>query len=270
VEESGGGVKVNFLMASPLAQGLFHRAICQSGFSTGGTELAAAEQMGVDLAAKLGVADTGAAGLAALRQKSWQEIVTAANVAPLSSYRTGYTVDGWSLPDTIANIFDQGKQNDVPFMVSLAGDEVAGGTIVIPPSFIGERLATMSGNQKSNIYVYIFTQVPDGWKSLGQYAWHGSDVSYMLGGLPILGMFPGALVPSSRPLDPGLTDKDDWVSEFMMTMLANFAKNGDPSVPEMGVTWPPYKNPDRYYLDIGYKPLVMPDFTSVTAKVPPR
>jgi para-nitrobenzyl esterase len=155
-------------------------------------------------------------------------------------------------------------------MVSLAGDEVTGGTIVIPPSVIGERLITMSGNQKSNIYVYIFTQVPEGWKTLGQYAWHGSDVSYMLGGLPIIGMFPGALVPTSNPLDPGLSEKDYWVSEFMMRMLVNFAKTGDPSVADMGVAWPAYKNPDLYYLDIGYRPLIMPGFTSVTAKVPPR
>ena len=32
--ESGGGTKVVSLMASPLAKGLFHRAICESGGST--------------------------------------------------------------------------------------------------------------------------------------------------------------------------------------------------------------------------------------------
>jgi len=266
--QSGGGVKVNFLMASPLAKGLFHRAICQSGFSVTANTLSAAEQMGVNLAAKLGVTDTGAAGLAALRQKTWQEIVTQANVPPLN-YSTGYTIDNWSLTDTIANIFDQGKQNDVPFMVSLTGDEVTGGTIVIPPSVIGVRLATMSENQKSNIYVYIFTQVPDGWKSLGQFSWHGADVTYFLGGMQ-MGMFVGALVPSTRPLDAGVTEKDYWVSEFLMRSFVNFAKSGNPSVPEMGVSWLAYKNPERYYLDIGFRPLVMPNFTSVTTKQPCR
>ena len=33
--ESGGGAKVSNLMASPLAKGLFHRAICESGTSVG-------------------------------------------------------------------------------------------------------------------------------------------------------------------------------------------------------------------------------------------
>jgi len=156
-------------------------------------------------------------------------------------------------------------------MVGVVGSE--GGPSLFPfaPVSIGTRLNTMSANQKSNIYAYIFTQVPDGWKNAGlQYAWHGSDVSYMLDGLPIMGMFVGALVPPTTPLDPGLTDKDYWVSEFMERMLVNFAKTGDPSVPEMGVIWPAYKTPDKQYLDIGFRPVVMPNFDSVTTNQPAR
>lgn len=269
--QSGGGMKVNFLMASPLAKGLFHKAICQSGFSTASNSLSRAEEMGVNLAAKLGVTDTGAAGLAELRAKTWQEIVTAASSAPRPDYTTGYTVDGWSLPDTLANIFDTGQQNDVPYMVSVASEEIeAGGYVYIPPAAIGPRMLTMSGNMNSNMYVYIFTQVPDAWRALGQTAWHGSDVSYMLGGLPTMGMFPGALVPVTMPLNPGLTDKDYWVSEFMVQMLANFARTGNPSVPDMGVIWPPYENPDQYYLDIGFQPIVASGFNSVTTRIPSR
>jgi para-nitrobenzyl esterase len=268
--QSGGGVKVNFLMASPLAKGLFHRAICQSGFSAASNTLAVAEQYGVNLATKLGVTDTGADGLAELRTKTWQEIVTAANTAPFT-YSTGYTIDGWSLPDSIANIYDTGRQNDVPYMVSVASEEIqAGGYVYIPPAAIGPRMLTMSGNMSSNMYAFIFTQVPDAWRALGQTAWHGSDVSYMLGGLPTMGMFPGALVPISMPLNPGLTEKDYWVSEFMVRMLANFARTGNPNVPEMGVTWPPYKNPDQYYLDIGFRPIVQSGFNSVTTRIPSR
>lgn len=270
--QSGGGMKVNFLMASPLAKGLFHRAICQSGFSTATNTKERAEAMGVNLATALGVTDTGAAGLAELRAKTWQEIVTVANVAPRPDYTTGYTIDGWSLPDSLANIFDAGQQSDVPFMVSVASEEIeAGGYVYIPPAAIGPRMLTMSGNMTSNMYAYIFTQVPDGWRTLGQTAWHGSDVSYMLGGLPTMGMFPAALVPVTNPLDPGLTEKDFWVSEFMVRMLANFARTGDPSVPEMGLTsWPPYNDPDQYYLDIGFKPIVQSGFNSVVTRIPSR
>lgn len=269
--QSGGGMKVNFLMASPLAKGLFHRAICQSGFSTASNTKERGEQMGVNLATALGVTDTGAAGLAELRAKTWQEIVTVANVAPRPDYTTGYTIDGWSLPDSLANIYDTGRQNNVPYMVSVASEEIqAGGYVYIPPAAIGPRMLTMSGNMSSNMYAFTFTQVPDAWRALGQTAWHGSDVSYMLGGLPTMGMFPGALVPIAMPLNPGLTEKDYWVSEFMVRMLANFARTGNPSVPEMGVTWPPYKNPDQYYLDIGFRPIVQSGFNSVTTRIPSR
>jgi para-nitrobenzyl esterase len=264
IGQSGGGAKVNFLMASPLAEGLFHRAVCQSGFSTGGTALATAEQGGVNLAAKLGITDPGPSGLAALRAMSWQQIVTAANTAPFN-YSTGFTVDNWSLTNTIANIFDTGKQHDVPYMASLAGAEVSAST-----PLMGNRLLTMSLNQKSNIYVYVFTQVPDGWKSQGVYGWHGSDVSSMWGEEATLGVFPGALLPTTITMDPGLTEKDFWVSEFMMSMLAHFAATGDPSVKHMGVKWPAYSNPNQYYLDIGYRPLVMPGFSTLTTKQPPR
>jgi para-nitrobenzyl esterase len=275
IGQSGGGAKVNFLMASPLAKGLFHRAVCQSGFSTGATALATAEQRGVNLAAKLGIFDSGPAGLAALRLKTWQEIVTATITLPIN-YITGFTVDNWSLTDTIANIFDTGKQQDVPYMVSLAGAEVTASTPAM-----GNRLLTMSLNQKSNIYVYVFTQVPDGWKSQGVYAWHGSDVSSMFGDQTTLGAFLGALLPTTITMDPGVTEKDFWVSEFMMNMLANFAATGNPSVSvkDMGVKrankndkweWPAYKNPQQYYLDIGFQPLVKTDFATLTTKQPPR
>jgi len=275
IGQSGGGMKVNFLMASPLAKGLFHKAVCQSGFFPSGIDLATAQQQGVNLAAKLGITDTGAAGLAALRTKTWEQIVTAANTSG-SGYSTDFTVDNWSLTDTTANIFDQGKQNDVPYMVSVAGQEIReqGRVPYFPVIFdmaaVGNRLLTMSSNQKSNIYTYVYTQVPDGWKSQGVYAWHGSDVASMWGEESILGMFVAAILPYTVTMDPGITEKDIWVSEFMMSMLANFAATGNPSVEAMGVTWPAYKNPEQYYLDIGYRPLVKTGFATLTPWQPPR
>ncbi len=264
IGQSGGGSKVNGLVASPLAAGLFHRAVCQSGFSTGGTALATAEQGGVNLAAKLGITDTGAAGLVALRNKSWQQIVTAANTAPFN-YTTNHTVDGWVLTDTIGNIFTSGRQNDVPYIMSWAGGEI---TSAGPG--IAQILLAMSEHQRSKIYVDIFTQVPDGWKGL-TYAWHGSDVSYEFGDVGLgLGLNLGALLPKTLPLDPGVNEDDFWVSDFMMSMLANFAATGNPSVPEMGVTWPAFAAPKEYFLDIGFKPLVREGYGTLTTPQPPR
>ncbi len=52
--QSGGGSKINWLMTSPLSEGLFNAAISQSG-GGGGTPLATAEAKGVALFTKLGI-----------------------------------------------------------------------------------------------------------------------------------------------------------------------------------------------------------------------
>ncbi len=75
---------------------------------------------------------------------------------------------------------------------------------------------------------------------------------------------------SDVPEDPGVTQKDVWVSEFMMNMLAHFAAYGDPSVKTMGVKWPPYTSKNEYYLDIGYPPVVKPGYSSLTTPQSPR
>ena len=262
--QSGGGSKTNWLLASPLSEGLFQRAKCESGFSTSGTPLATAQQYGVNLAAKLGITDTGATGLAALRAKKWEDIITAAFTTG-SGYSDVFTVDGWSLPDTIGNIFAAGKSHDVPYIVGYAGAEIGASN----PAR-GQLLLTMSKQRKSPIYTYVYTQVPDGWKSDGVYAWHGSDVASEFGDTIALDLFIGALLPATLPLDPGVTQKDVWVSEFMMSMLAHFAKTGDPSVRDMGVIWPAYTDPQQYYLDIGYRPLVRPGYSTLVTPQPPR
>jgi para-nitrobenzyl esterase len=266
---SGGGAKTNFLVASPLAKGLFHRAISEAGWSTGGTPLAQAEEYGVNLGTKL-----GASSIAELRQKSWQDIITASN-APGSGYVTTFTVDGWSLPDTIANIYASGRNSDVPFMVGSGGAEITPAT----PAR-GQLLLTMSQNQRSPIYTYVFTHVPQNWAECGVYAYHGLEVSYQYGVEDTVMRIYGTslLPPSSCPNpDPGISDEDHWVSDAVMTMWANFAATGDPTPRFRGRsrnklitwTWPEYDSRDLY-LDIGAPPLVMSGFSTITTKQAPR
>ncbi|MBR9982514.1 MAG: carboxylesterase family protein, partial [Desulfatitalea sp.] len=72
--ESGGGGKVQHLLPSPLAAGLFHKAIIQSGmYPRQTTPLAAAEAQGEELATILGV-DGKADPLAAMRAMNWMEV----------------------------------------------------------------------------------------------------------------------------------------------------------------------------------------------------
>src|SRR5205085_5487925 len=83
--ESAGAWSVNVMMATPLAKGLFHRAIGESGGRfTRGVRLADAEQAGVAFAKSL-----GDESLPALRALPAERILAA------SGFRTAENVDGW-------------------------------------------------------------------------------------------------------------------------------------------------------------------------------
>ena len=79
--ESGGGTKTLSLLTSPLAKGLFHKAIVESGSALitpeRVTTLERAEAAGKRIAAKLGM-DNAEIQLAALRAAKWEDIVAAA------------------------------------------------------------------------------------------------------------------------------------------------------------------------------------------------
>ncbi|HSK43398.1 MAG TPA: carboxylesterase/lipase family protein, partial [Candidatus Binatia bacterium] len=135
--ESAGSWAVNALMASPLAKGLFQHAIGESGglFSPMKT-LDEAEKEGAKLAAALisapasdatpaAAKDTATpSALKTLRAKTAEELLKASDSETVRA-----VVDGWVLPQSVATIFAEGRQNDVPLMVGYNADE---GTALAP------------------------------------------------------------------------------------------------------------------------------------------
>ncbi len=127
--ESAGSWSVCALLATPLSKGLFHRAIGQSGGCFGPMPylkedrngLPAAEKRGEALA-KLLECDEAADPLAALREKSCDELLAAAAKEGAGA-RTAASVDGWVFPDEIATIYAQGRQAAVPVIVGSNADE---------------------------------------------------------------------------------------------------------------------------------------------------
>lgn len=116
--ESAGSVAVSALMASPLAKGLFVRAIGESAamFESPGQpilSLAEAEEAGRAFARKL-----RASSLEALRAAPAEDILAA---APGLGFRP--TIDGYFLPRPPAQIFAAGEQSDVPLMAGWNRDE---------------------------------------------------------------------------------------------------------------------------------------------------
>lgn len=143
--ESAGGGSVTALLVSPLAKGLFHRAIAQSGvvfaqpLRDAGPGKAPAEPAGERFAAKLGCEGEGA--LAALRAKSAEELLAAAeldlNPFGEGDYSFGPVVDGVVLPRDPAELLD--AQHDVPLLLGSTADE---GTIFVAMNPAGATKAS--------------------------------------------------------------------------------------------------------------------------------
>jgi para-nitrobenzyl esterase len=128
--ESAGSQSVCYLMASPLAKGLFHRAIGQSGGAFGPmTHLneerpmrPSAESVGEGFASEL--VDGESADVEAMRAASTDQVLE--TYARLGGRAFGIprgVVDGWVFPDDVMRIFDEGRQNDVPVIVGSNADE---------------------------------------------------------------------------------------------------------------------------------------------------
>ena len=123
--QSAGSMSVCSLMASPLAAGLFHRAVGQSaGCSTPLPMLEQAEQRGALLATELGAAEGSAPeeAVSTLRAASAEDVLAAAGASGWSGdFMT--VVDGWYLPDQPAAIYARGEHNQAPLLVGSMADE---------------------------------------------------------------------------------------------------------------------------------------------------
>lgn len=135
--ESAGGRAVAHLMVSPLAKGLFHRAIMQSSslyrpirhLRETWYGRSSMEQVGAQVFEKLGIADDSDP-LAALRSRDSDAILDAAQPrleGVIDSDKEGSAyepiVDGWVVPDDPSDLFDAGKQHKVPVIAGTVGDE---------------------------------------------------------------------------------------------------------------------------------------------------
>ncbi len=127
--ESAGSFAVSALMASPLARGLFQKAIGESGafFSSGAGTLALAplpvrEEQGTTFAASL-----GAKSLAELRAKTGKEVLDAAG-----KMRAWFSpnLDGYFLTEDVWTTFAAGRQAHVPLLAGWNADEVRAGVVL--------------------------------------------------------------------------------------------------------------------------------------------
>ena len=281
--ESAGGISVSMLCASPLAKGLFHGAISQSGGSFGPPRpttypgenlklLKMAENEGLAYAEKAGVSS-----IAELREIEADKLPGGWGMG--SAWPI---IDGYVIPDDQYKLYQAGKYNDVPILIGYNSDE---GAIFsrekTPDEYIAgvEKRYGKFAEALLEAYPVGKNSVPKTARDLardaafGWHTWswarlqsqtgkskvfyyyfdqhpdHPEDSPYFGYGSPH-GQDVAYVFMNLDTLNPNTTLTDLELSETMGTYWTNFAKYGDPNgegVPE----WPQFieSNPEVMYLD---------------------
>jgi para-nitrobenzyl esterase len=289
--ESAGAAISSALVGSPLARGLFARAISESG-TWMGLNLApmrtreSAEQQTVKAAAQL-----GAGNLAALRALSAED---AASKLP----KQGMIVDGWIVPEDLSRTFAAGKQNPVDILVGSNRDEgsfAAGfgppmtlqrwndgagqrwgnlaelGLKAYPASDDAQAAANSIGMFADNMawisrlyaaqqraigkraYVYHFVHVPPYAPGARNLGvCHTCELPYVFDNLGTLRLYPD----SSSPEMALASAADRELARIMSSYWVNFARTGDPNGPGLP-RWPLFVDTAKGpVLDISEAPTV--------------
>ncbi|REE94757.1 carboxylesterase/lipase family protein [Thermomonospora umbrina] len=153
--ESAGGISTCLNMVSPTAEGLFHRAVMQSGTCSiplFDTRIDTAYRKGHQAAAKVGCAD-GPERLACLRAKPYSELVDAIPIGGVVESLTGLwgpVVDGVLLPDDPMKLVKAGRLAEVPVIGGVNREEgnfvtalMFDGTLGRPPTEAEYRAAVI-------------------------------------------------------------------------------------------------------------------------------
>jgi para-nitrobenzyl esterase len=269
--ESGGGAKVCMMLLSPLAKGLFHRAVCESGTATIlGQSLGEAEENGKTLFGKLGVGSLDEA-----RRVPFGKLMAAAATmekprVPTDLPRSTWdgVVDGRLLPEAPPDLLAAGTVNRAALLVCANLGELVGPGMLVMPWIVPEyvrMLRAVAGDGRPG-YAMIFDRVPAGWRRQGCNAMHAIELGYVFGdydgttelwpSLYRLARQSGATDP-----EPGFDAADKAVSERMMSLWTSFALDGKPraaGVPD----WPAWDDSDRY-LYMSDRPEVKEGFSKV-------
>ncbi len=289
--QSAGASAVHNLTASPLARGLFTRAIAQSGSSLTtfgpGRALADQEADGVRFAAA-----KGASSLAALRAMSAGQVsaaipVPAAGAEAPAPFRWTPVVDGYALPASVRDIFAAGQQNDVVTLTGTNADEYgaspqptatvasftaqardrwgdeAAAFLALYPAKTDEaaRLAANTSARdlaRVSMYLWAIERAKTAQTPVYTYYWThplpgpGGDQ---------YGAFHTSEVPyllntlsmSPRPF----TALDHRLADLFSTYIVNFATSGDPNLTQPG-PWRPVGPDNATTMAIGERSEVMP------------
>lgn len=292
--ESAGALSVLYLLASPLARGLFHRAVAQSAYLISHPALSRAdcgeppaEEIGERLVHALGARDLDA--LRALDAHTLTRAAARAGYAPLG------TVDGRVLPRQLLDVFERGEQAPVPVLAGFNSGEVRSLRFLLPPppadagayeaavrrgygdlaeDFL--RLYPAADGEESRLaalrdalYGWTADRLGRACAALGQDAWlYLFDHGYAAANDRGLHGFHAAEIPyvfgtavRTTPLWPRIPDREEErrLSRALGDYWAAFARDGRP-IAEGQPRWPAYaEHPRGRWLRVAAAPTPVVD-----------
>lgn len=250
IGQSAGAFSVCALTASPLANGLFKRAIAESG----GMFASNARIQNLQSAEK-----KGEAWLKKINVNSIEDLrkLPADSIQKLSAgFGAGPVIDGYVLPKDVYSIYNNHEQNDVEILTGWNADDGFPSDSLNPATYVSQskekygtladeylkafpggttdeakkslfafnrdelfawqaytwaKLETLKG--KNSVYVYLFKRTSPGEEQYG--AFHSSEIPFALDNL--------------HTWDLQWTDADKKLADVMSDYWTNFAKTGNPN-----------------------------------------
>ncbi|MBU1287360.1 MAG: carboxylesterase family protein [Alphaproteobacteria bacterium] len=272
--ESAGGANISALMKSPQADGLFRRAILESG-ALGPTDMPTfevAKAKAEEMFAKAGIESMDTA-----RALPWQDLVDLHDATGVNYYHgpvlDGYWVSNTQAPGGGVDVMAGSNLNEMLMYIDgsdaevlaegLADypDEVRASLLALPmfenrsAREIADVLSTasqfhcpsrhivdMTAAQNDSAYLYRFTRKREGAEAYGVY--HGAEIPYVF-----------------NTHDDWLpTNSDDLkLTATMMAYWTNFAKTGNPNANGLP-DWPQYERGDGVVQELGDRVGATDDF----------
>ena len=160
--QSGGGGKVNALMAMPSAMGLFHKAIAQSGSWILHNDDAKGKALGLSVLEELGIDPSDAGKLAGI---PYNDLVRAGNTALRKVHAQMFcpTVDGKFVTDPSFDPDAPTISRDIPMIIGSNQNEFAYQRAAISDEETMERLVKLVGSEDADSYLADYRKAyPDG------------------------------------------------------------------------------------------------------------
>lgn len=273
--QSAGCFSVYSKLASPLAKGLFHKAICQSIFLGPISTLAEVEAKGAQFAQQ-----RGAASIAELRAQSAEQLMSDPELYQNALGLLPVALDGWVHEEDPLTMLLEGRHHPVPLLMGATANEmttlVTGGCTLesfqsmahrqfgeeaevflslypavndeeateayrnyMSDRFMASKLVWAEAQRRSgdvNCYLYYFTRKPPGRNEAYYGAFHSADLYYVF----------HTLHSTDRPWER----EDCRLAEAMTTYWTRFAAEGAPAA-EGWPHWSAFNAADVRVMELG-------------------